>query len=62
MKISTSKSEVQCISKQPTKLTISIYQSELNQVEQFIYLGVIFADARYKLDVKERELLHVFSV
>jgi len=62
MKISTSKSEVQCISKQPTKLTISIYQSELNQVEQLIYLGVIFADARYKLDVKERELLHVFSV
>jgi len=55
MKISTSKTEVQRISRHPKDLAISIDGAELNQVEQFTYLGgVISEDARCELDVKRR--------
>jgi len=46
MNISTSKTKVQCILKQPMKPTVSKDEAKLNQVEQLIYLGgVIYADA-----------------
>jgi len=55
LKISSSKTEVQCISRNPPKLTISIGGTILNQVEQFTYLGgVISQDARCELDIKRR--------
>ena len=55
LKVSTSKTEVQCISRQPPKLHIDIGGTELNQVEQFTYLGgVISQDARSELDIKRR--------
>jgi hypothetical protein len=55
LRISTSKTEVQCISRRPQKLSISIGATQLNQVEQFTYLGgVISDDARCELDIKRR--------
>lgn len=55
LKVSITKTEVQCISRQPPKLHINIGGTELNQVEQFTYLGgVISQDARCELDIKRR--------
>jgi hypothetical protein len=55
LRISTSKTEVQCVSRHPPKLTISIGGTVLNQVEQFTYLGgVISQDARCEHDLKRR--------
>jgi len=55
LKISTSKTEVQCISRQPPRLQINIDGTELNQVEQFTYLGgVISQDARCEADIRRR--------
>ena len=55
LKISTSKTEVQCISRQPPKLHINIDGTELTQVEHFTYSGgVISQDARCELDIRRR--------
>jgi Reverse transcriptase (RNA-dependent DNA polymerase)/Domain of unknown function (DUF6451) len=55
LKISTSKTEVQCVSRDPPKFTINIGGTVLNQVEQFTYLGgVILQDARCEFDIKWR--------
>jgi len=55
LKISTSKTEVQCVSRNAPKLMITIGGTELNQVEQFTYLGgVISEDARSEHDIKRR--------
>ena len=55
LKISISKTEVQCISRRSPKLRIFIGETELNQVDQFTYLGgVISQDARCELDIKRR--------
>jgi hypothetical protein len=55
LKISTSKTEVQCISRNPPVLSVNVGSDKLNQVEQFTYLGgVISQDARCELDIKRR--------
>jgi len=55
LKISTSKTEVQCISRDPRQMKINIRGMELDQVEQFTYLGgVISQDARCELDIKRK--------
>ena len=55
LRISTSKTEVQCISRHPHALKISVGVVELNQVENFTYLGgVISQDARCEQDIRRR--------
>jgi hypothetical protein len=55
LRISTSKTEVQCISRHPHALKISVGGVELNHVENFTYLGgVISQDARCEQDIRRR--------
>jgi len=55
LKISTSKTEVQCISRNPTAVSINIGSTVLAQVDQFTYLGGVTSnDARCENDIKRR--------
>ena len=55
LKISTSKTEVQCISRSPRAVKINIDSTALAQVDQFTYLGgVISSDASCENDIKRR--------
>ena len=55
LKISSSKTEVQCISRNPPAVRISIENTVLKQVDQFTYLGgVATSDASCGSDIKRR--------
>jgi len=56
LKISTAKTEIQCISRNPTaSMSIKIDGTELKQVEDFTYLGgVISSDGRCEHDIGRR--------
>jgi len=57
LKISTSKTGVQCVSRNAPELMITIGGTVLNQVEQFTYLGgVISEDAGCKRDIRGRRI------
>ena len=55
LKISTSKTEVQCCSRDPPAIQINIDGTKLGQVEQFTYLGgVLSCDNSSENDIKRR--------
>jgi len=55
MKISTSKTEVQCCSRDPQTMKIEIDNTLLSQADQFTYLGgVITCDTSSESDIKRR--------
>ena len=55
LKISTSKTEVQCCSRDPSTIQINIDGTKLGQVEQFTYLGgVLLCDNSSENDIKRR--------
>lgn len=43
LKISTSKTEVQCIATDPPIIKVQMGDAELNQVEHFTYLGSVMS-------------------
>ena len=58
MKISVNKTEVMSVSRRPTKLDVTINQTQLKQVREFKYLGSVFTedgriDRELRLDVKK---------
>ena len=55
MKISVNKTEVMSVSRRPTKLDVTINQTQLKQVREFKYLGSVFTeDGRIDREIETR--------
>ena len=55
MKISVNKTEVMSVSRRPTKLDVTISQTQLKQVREFKYLGSVFTeDGRIDREIETR--------